>query len=106
MSKVIKEILVSEIYHDRSTGEEKKKWHKIGVVLENERGVQYGKIDLFPVGWDGFFGLFDPKPREERQPGPPGQPTPPIGTAPAPITGRPGVQASLDALPGEDDLPF
>lgn len=53
-------------YKDRN-GEEKTKWHQMGVCFENDKGQLSMKIDSIPVGFDGWVSLFEPKPRENVQ---------------------------------------
>ena len=50
-------------YKDRN-GEEKTKWHQMGVCFENDKGQLSLKIDSIPVGFDGWVSLFEPKPKE------------------------------------------
>ena len=50
-------------YKDRN-GEEKTKWHQMGVCFENDKGQLSMKIDSIPVGFDGWVSLFEPKPKE------------------------------------------
>ena len=53
-------------YKDRD-GNEKKRWLKCGVILRTEKGLSL-KMEAMPVGeFNGFFALFEPKPREETQ---------------------------------------
>lgn len=52
-------------YTDKD-GQTKARWQKCGVVLESDKGLSL-KIEVIPVGeWNGWFSLFEPKPREER----------------------------------------
>ena len=53
-------------YKDRN-GEEKTKWHQMGVCFENDKGQLSMKIDSIPVGFDGWVSLFEPKPKENVQ---------------------------------------
>ena len=53
-------------YKDRN-GEEKTKWHQMGVCFQNDKGQLSIKIDSIPVGFDGWVSLFEPKPREGAQ---------------------------------------
>lgn len=52
-------------YQDRNTGETKKRWQKVGVVMTDPEGNQSIKLDVIPVGpnWSGWFKLF---PRDAR----------------------------------------
>lgn len=56
-------------YTDRD-GNEKKRWMKCGVVIENN-GRLSAKIEGLPVNFDGWLNLFEPRerdvPRAQRQ---------------------------------------
>lgn len=39
-------------------------WKQIGVVLEGDKGLSL-KLEVVPLGWNGFAGLFEPKPKED-----------------------------------------
>ena len=41
----------------------KTRWHKLGVVMENDKGM-YAIIDSFPVGFTGMVSFFEPKERD------------------------------------------
>ena len=41
----------------------KERWHKVGVVMENDKGM-YAIIDSIPVGFTGMVSFFVPKERE------------------------------------------
>jgi hypothetical protein len=49
-----------------STGDEKQKWIKCGVVIEGKNGLSL-KLESLPVNFDGWLSFFEPKPREEQQ---------------------------------------
>ena len=68
-------------YKDRN-GEEKTRWHHMGVCFQNDKGQLSLKIDSLPLNWDGWVSLFEPKPKD--------------GSAP---------QQSYQA-PALDDIPF
>lgn len=72
-------------YKDRN-GQEKTRWHQMGVCFQSDEGHLSIKIDSMPLNWDGWISLFEPKPKEERQ----AQAT----TAPA------------DSGIADDDIPF
>lgn len=57
-----------ETYKTQS-GEEKSRWIKCGVVVETKNGLAM-KLESVPVVTDGWFSLFEPKPRDEQQPRP------------------------------------
>jgi hypothetical protein len=44
-------------------GEEKKRYQKMGVVFEGDKGMNI-KIESIPVNWDGWISLYEPKPKE------------------------------------------
>lgn len=71
MSKVLKEINVTIGEYTTKTGETKKKYLRIGSVLETKVGPML-KFDAIPIqdgGWDGWAYLNDPKKEEaERKP--------------------------------------
>ena len=50
-------------YKDRN-GEEKARWHNMGVCFQSDQGHLSLKIDSIPVNWDGWISLFEPKPKE------------------------------------------
>jgi len=39
-------------------------WHKIGVVLEGEKGLSF-KMNMIPVAWDGWGYLMEPREKDE-----------------------------------------
>lgn len=45
----------------------KERWHKIGVVFENDKGP-FAIIDNIPVGFTGMVSMFEPKEREQSSP--------------------------------------
>ena len=54
-------------YKDRN-GEEKTRWHHMGVCFQNDKGQLSLKIDSLPLNWDGWVSLFEPKPKDGAQP--------------------------------------
>lgn len=70
-------------YKDKTTGEDKQSWLKVGVLMDTRNGGEAIKIDYLPPQWDGWLSLREPKPKDAPKP-----------QAPAP-------QADLD-----DDTPF
>lgn len=48
-------------YEDKN-GEKKTRWTKVGVVMETKTGGLAAKIELFPIGWDGWCQLAEPEP--------------------------------------------
>ena len=43
---------------------EKKYYTNIGRVLQTEKGFSL-KLDVVPVGWDGWAAFYTPKPKED-----------------------------------------
>jgi len=60
------------VYARRYTqnGEEKTHWINCGAVIQTDKGFSL-KLETVPIGCDGWFSLFEPKPREEKRPAPP-----------------------------------
>lgn len=54
-------------YTDK-TGQEKVRWHHMGVCFQNDKGQLSLKIDSLPLNWDGWVSLFEPKPKDGSQP--------------------------------------
>lgn len=52
-------IAVTGTYTNKQ-GEEKKRWQKIGVVMQGARGLSL-KMEAVPVGWDGWATLAEPR---------------------------------------------
>ena len=46
-------------YNDPQTGEKKKRYVQAGVIIEKD-GRKYLKMEVIPVGWDGFASLMEP----------------------------------------------
>jgi hypothetical protein len=45
-------------------GEEKKRWTRIGTVLQGKNGLVL-KMDSVPVGWDGWATLAEPRAKND-----------------------------------------
>ena len=56
-------IAVTGTYTNKQ-GEEKKRWQKIGVVMQGKNGLTL-KMESVPIGWDGWATLAEPKAKEE-----------------------------------------
>ena len=54
----------SGTYKDPTTGEDKTRWVKCGVVMDTRQGGLAAKIESLPVDWDGWFNFAEPKPKE------------------------------------------
>lgn len=116
-------------------GEEKTKWTTIGKLFQDEQGREFVKLDVMPLGWDGFASIFEEQQPQQAQPGQayghqpgytgpgysnpshagqaPQQQPPMHAGAPAPWGGgyqaqqpAPAQPAAPPAMPPEDDLPF
>lgn len=54
------EVVANGGTYTNKNGEEKKRWVKCGVVMENDRGLSL-KMESIPVGWDGWAILSEPR---------------------------------------------
>jgi hypothetical protein len=66
MSKVIKEISCIVGEYTNSQGEKKKRYQRIGSIIETKNGPML-KMDVIPLregGWDGWAYINDPRPQE------------------------------------------
>jgi len=54
------EVVANGGTYTNKNGEEKKRWVKCGVVMENDRGLSL-KMESVPVGWDGWAILSEPR---------------------------------------------
>jgi len=52
---------------DASYLEDEKKvhWKQIGAVIQTEKGFSL-KLEMIPIGWNGWAVLYEPKPKEEK----------------------------------------
>ena len=67
MSKIIYEAsAIADVYKDKATGEERKRWVKCGVVMETSSGGMALKLESLPVKFDGWLQFYTPKPREDK----------------------------------------
>lgn len=58
--KVVENIVYAENYTNKD-GEEKTRWHNIGVILEGEKNGKPRKVvklTCMPLNTDGFFNVF------------------------------------------------
>jgi hypothetical protein len=70
MSKVIKEISCIVGEYTNSQGEKKKRYQRIGSIIETKNGPML-KMDVIPLregGWDGWAYINDPRPQEGKEP--------------------------------------
>jgi hypothetical protein len=66
MSKTVKEISVVIGQYTNAQGEEKKRYQRIGSIIQTRNGDML-KIDCIPLregGWDGWAYMNDPRPKE------------------------------------------
>lgn len=66
MSKVSKEITCIVGEYTNAQGEKKKRYQRIGSVIETKNGPML-KLDNIPLregGWDGWAYMNDPKPQD------------------------------------------
>jgi hypothetical protein len=68
MSKIVKEISCIVGEYTNSQGEKKKRYQRIGSVIETKNGPML-KLDVIPLregGWDGWAYMNDPRPQEDQ----------------------------------------
>jgi len=58
------EILAKTGTYTDKNGQEKNRWSKCGVVMDTKSGGMAMKLEVVPVGGDGWFTLAEPKPRD------------------------------------------
>lgn len=63
MSKVVYEVMAKTGKYTDKNGQEKNRWAKCGVILQGDKGLSL-KLETIPVGSDGWFSLFEPKPQQ------------------------------------------
>jgi len=66
MSKIVKEISCIVGEYTNGQGEKKKRYQRIGSVIETKNGPML-KLDVIPLregGWDGWAYMNDPRPQE------------------------------------------
>lgn len=66
MSKILKEISCIVGEYTNGQGEKKKRYQRIGSVIETKNGPML-KLDVIPLregGWDGWAYMNDPRPQE------------------------------------------
>jgi len=57
------EVIASSGTYTNKAGEEKKRWVKLGVVMDTKNGMSI-KLESVPVGWDGWAMLTEPKQKD------------------------------------------
>ena len=70
MKRVKKLVAVAGSYTS-ADGQERKRYHNCGFVLERADGSRAMKVDSVPVNWDGWLNEYDLDPPKE-QPSPQG----------------------------------
>lgn len=68
MSKLLKELSCIVGEYTNAAGERKKRYQRIGSIIETKNGPM-GKFDVIPLkegGWDGWFYINEPRPKDER----------------------------------------
>jgi len=66
MAVVYEVIAVTGTYTGKD-GQEKKRWSKLGIVLQGKNGLSM-KLESVPVGWDGWATLAEPKAKDDAPP--------------------------------------
>jgi hypothetical protein len=61
-------IAKSGTYKDQTTGEDKTRWVKCGVVMDTRQGGLAAKIESLPVSWDGWLNFSEPKQKDNFKP--------------------------------------
>ena len=64
------EVMTSTGSYTDKNGQEKKRWVKCGVVMSTKSGGLALKLEVMPVGGDGWFSLFEPKAKDDTQQAP------------------------------------
>jgi len=67
---LLKEVTVVAGSYTNAKGEEKKRYIRIGSVIDTKNGPML-KLDVMPIyaGWDGWAYMNDPKPKEPKYEG-------------------------------------
>ena len=61
---LVYEVIATTGTYTNKQGEEKKRWQKIGVVMQGKNGLTL-KMEAVPVGWDGWATLAEPRQKED-----------------------------------------
>ena len=67
MAKLLNELTVITGTYTNSQGQQKNRYQRIGSIIDTKNGPM-GKIDVIPLkegGWDGWFYINEPRPRDE-----------------------------------------
>lgn len=61
--------LVTGRKYTTTQGEEKTRWTTVGKIFQDDQGREYIKLDVVPLGWDGFASIFEEQqPQQQAQP--------------------------------------
>lgn len=61
--------LVTGRKYTTPAGEEKTRWTTVGKIFQDDQGREYIKLDVVPLGWDGFASIFEEQqPQQQAQP--------------------------------------
>ena len=61
---VVYEVTAKAGTYTTKDGEEKTRYHKMGVVMQTKNGLAI-KIESLPISWDGWAYLNEPRPKSE-----------------------------------------
>lgn len=91
-------------YKDRTTGEEKKQFLRVGTVFEAEDGRLSLKLDAVPSSpeWSGFISFYEPKGREEQSAPPQRQQLPDVRHQQRSMPDHPAPAQDIE----DGDIPF
>ena len=62
---ILHEVVAVTGTYTNKDGEEKKRYTKLGVVMDTKNGPML-KLESVPVGWDGWAYLNEPQAKDER----------------------------------------
>lgn len=62
------EVIASTGKYTDKNGQEKNRWQKCGVVMETKNGGLALKLEVMPIGSEGWFVLAEPKPKDDAPP--------------------------------------
>jgi len=65
LSKVVYEVVAVTGKYTNRDGVEKSRYVKCGIILQGEKGLSM-KLESIPMVSDGWFQLYEPKPRSEQ----------------------------------------
>lgn len=59
------EVIASTGKYTDKNGQEKNRWQKCGVVMETKNGGLALKLEVMPIGSEGWFTLTEPKTKDD-----------------------------------------